>query len=132
MKVGALVRERILSKRFATKAVFGGDVERKETGDVDRCRVVAVGSVGRGSCGGYRERIAPGAREKSNHVGRGVLRSCTNLVLEHSFFAVPEQILVVSSIENIQEGAIWVALPLVEIVDAEIAEDKFRVHVDFP
>ena len=53
MKVGAVVRERILSKRFATKAVFGGDVERKGTGDVERCRVVAVGSVGRGRRGGY-------------------------------------------------------------------------------
>ena len=65
-------------------------------------------------------------------VGRGVLRSCTNLVLEHSLFAVPEQILVVSSIENIQEGTIWMALPLVEIVVAEVAEvaeDKSRVHV---
>ena len=134
MEVRTVVRERVLSKRFATKSVFGGDVERKGTGDVDRCRVVAVGSVGRGSRGGYRERIPPGAREKSNHVGRGVLRSCTNLVLEHSFFAVPEQILVVSSIENIQEGTIWMALPLVEIVVAEvaeIAEDKSRVHVYF-
>ena len=70
---------------------------------------------------------------KQKHiVSRGVLRSCTNLVLEHSLFAVPEQILVVSSIENIQEGTIWMALPLVEIVVAEvaeIAEDKSRVHV---
>ena len=131
MEVRTVVWERILSKRFAAKSIFGGDVERKGTGDVDRCRVVAVGSVGRGSRGGYRERIPPGSREKSNHVGRGVLRSCTNLVLEHSFLAVPEQILVVSSIENIQEGTIWMALPLVEIVVAEIAEDKSRVHVYF-
>ena len=64
-------------------------------------------------------------------VGRGVLQSCTNLVLEHCFLAVPVQILVVSSIENIQEGTIWMALPLVEIVVAEIAKDKSRVHVYF-
>ena len=131
MEVRTVVRERVLSKRFATKSVFGGDVERKGTGDVDRCRVVAVGSVGRGSRGGYRERIPPGVREKSNHVGRGILRSCTNIVLEHSFLAVPVQILVVSSIENVQEGTIWMALPLVEIVIVEVVkvtEDKSRVH----
>ena len=53
MEVRTVVRERVLSKRFATKSVFGGDVERKGTGDVERCRVVAVGSVGRGRRGGY-------------------------------------------------------------------------------
>ena len=65
-------------------------------------------------------------------VGRGVLRSCTNLVLEHSLFAMPEQILIASSIENVQEGTIWMALPLVEIVIVEVVEvteDKSRVHV---
>ena len=64
-------------------------------------------------------------------VGRGVLRSCTNLMLKHSLLTMPVQVLVVSSIENIQEGAMWVVLPLVEIVVVEIAEDKFRIHVDF-
>ena len=59
----SVVRERVLSKRFATKSVFGGDVERKGTGDVDRCRLVAVSSVGRGSPVGYRERIHRGSRE---------------------------------------------------------------------
>ena len=64
-------------------------------------------------------------------VGRGVLRSCTNLMLKHSLLTMPVQVLVVSSIENIQEGAIWMTLPLVEIVVGEIAKDKFRVHLYF-
>ena len=64
-------------------------------------------------------------------IGRGVLRSCTNFILKHSFLAMPEQILITSSIENVQEGTVWMALPLVEIVIfevVEVTEDKSGVH----
>ena len=54
-------------------------------------------------------------------IGRGVFRSCMEFLLEHSLLAMPIQVFTIRPIENIQEGATWVALPLVEIVIVEIS-----------
>ena len=48
MEVRAVLWKRVLSKWFAAKRIFDGEVQSKGTLDVPSSRVVAVSSVSRG------------------------------------------------------------------------------------
>ena len=61
MKVGAVIGKRVLSDGFVGKRIFGKEVRSEGTGDVPKSRVVAVGSVGRGTLERNIERINRGS-----------------------------------------------------------------------
>ena len=131
MKVGAVIRKRVLSNGFVGKRIFGREVQSEGTWDVPRSRVVAVSSVGRGRFERNIERITRGSWIKSNHIRRGVFSCCSKFLLEHPFLTMPKHVLTIRPIKNIKKGATWVALPFVEIVVIKISEDKLGIHVDF-